>query len=234
MNIIRHLARAALLPVVGGVVLLGAGSASAHVSVTASETGAGAHTVLTFSVPHGCDGSPTSAIRIAMPEGIVAATPTRQPFYDVKKVMRKLDEPITDAHGNEITERVAEVVYTAKTPLPDGERDTFEISVQLPDAAGKTVNFPTIQQCVKGTTAWTEVPADGESGEELESPAPNVTISEAAGDSHSHGAASSDSSASAGSADDGDGKGLAIGGLVTGLLGLVAGGAALARTRAKA
>ena len=34
--------------------------------------------------------------------------------------MVQLDEPVEDAHGNSVTERVGEVTYTAKTPLPDG------------------------------------------------------------------------------------------------------------------
>ncbi|KQY51659.1 MULTISPECIES: YcnI family copper-binding membrane protein [unclassified Nocardioides] len=223
MNLSRTIARLALLPAVGATLLLGAGAASAHVSVTASETAAGAYTVLTFSVPHGCDGSPTKKVAIQLPEEIVAATPTRQPFYDVEKVMENLDAPIKDAHGNEITERVGQIVYTAKTPLPDGQRDTFEVSVQLPDAAGATLDFPTIQTCVKGETAWTEVPADGQDAEELEAPAPNVVITDA--ESHADSGNASDRES-----DDGVSR-LAIAGLVVGLLGLLAGGTALSRSR---
>lgn len=244
MNIARTFARLALVPAVGAAVLLGAGSASAHVSVTASETAAGASTVLTFSVPHGCDVSPTTKIEIAMPEEIIAATATRQPFYDVETVMAKLDAPITDAHGNAITERVEQIVYTAKTPLPDGERDTFQVSVTLPDSAGETITFPTIQTCETGKTAWTEVAAEGQDSHDLEAPAPSVLITEAEA-SHDHGtedgAEMSDSSTDSSAADDdsasdsdGSSNGLAIGGLVAGLLGLVAGGAALLRTRTKA
>ena len=79
-----------------------------------------------MSVPHGCDGSATTKVAIQIPEDILAVTPTRNPYYDVAKKIEKLAEPVTDAHGNEVTERVASVEYTAKTPLPDGERDAFE------------------------------------------------------------------------------------------------------------
>ena len=51
------------------------------------------------------------------------------PNWDVEKVMETLDEPIHGEHG-EITERVGEVVYTAKTPLPDGYRDAFTLSLR--------------------------------------------------------------------------------------------------------
>ncbi|MDN5893489.1 MAG: YcnI family protein, partial [Nocardioides sp.] len=186
MKLNRILARAAVVPVVVGSAFLAASPASAHVSVAASSTAAGSSSILTFSVPHGCDGSATNKIAIKMPEDILTVTPTRNAFYDVKTVKQQLDEPVTDAHGNTLTERVSQIVYSAKTPLPDGQRDTFELSVSLPDAEGETLAFPVIQSCVKGQTAWTERAAEGQdgeklageelAGEELESPAPLVMI----------------------------------------------------------
>jgi len=242
-----------------GLITLGlAVPASAHVSVSPSTTAAGAYTVLTFSVPHGCDGSATTSIDIAIPEGINAVTPTRNALYDVAKRSETLDPPVEDAHGNELTERVSVVTYTATTPLADGYRDTMELSLQLPDAEGETLAFPVIQTCTKGETAWTEVAAEGSEADEaeLEHPAPLVTITATSGDAH-HGGDSEDdehgedgedgeagaeaTSAGAGatsgtdlepvsaSADD-SGNGLAVAGLVAGVLGLLAGGAALARS----
>jgi uncharacterized protein YcnI len=149
-----------------------AAPASAHVTVTPSDTAAGAYTILTFSVPHGCEGSPTSGITIQIPEEILSVTPTRNPLYDVEKTMVQLDEPVEDAHGNSITERVGQVTYTTDVPLPDDQRDAFELSLQLPDAAGETLAFPVIQTCVKGETGWTETAAEGQNPEELEHPAP--------------------------------------------------------------
>ncbi|WP_183101571.1 YcnI family copper-binding membrane protein, partial [Nocardioides pelophilus] len=147
-------------------------------------TPAGSYAVLTVSVPHGCDGSATTKIAIDLPEPIHAVTPTRNPFWTVEKEMEQLDEPITDAHGNEITERVDQVVYTARTPLPEGQRDTFELSLQLPDAEGETLAFPILQTCEEGETGWTEVAADGQDEDDLERPAPLVTITAAEGDGH--------------------------------------------------
>ena len=156
----RNAARLLAVPAAAGLITLGlAGPASAHVTVTPENTAAGSFTVVTMSVPHGCDGSPTTKVAIQIPEDILAVTPTRNPYYDVAKKIEKLPEPVTDAHGNEVTERVASVEYTAKTPLPDGERDAFELSLQLPEKAGETLAFPAVQTCEKGETAWTEVPA---------------------------------------------------------------------------
>lgn len=211
-----------------------AAPSSAHVSITPSETAAGSSTVLTLSNGHGCEGSPTTEITISMPEGINAVTPTRHPLYDVTKQMVTLDEPVTDAHGNEITERVGSVVYTAKTALPDGYRDAFELSLQLPETPGETLAFPVVQTCEVGENAWVEVPADGQDPEELERPAPTVTITEATGGDH-HGEEAAEEPAeseeSAAPDDSGDSDALGYAGLGVGALGLLVGGTALVRGR---
>ena len=239
---IRTFARLAALPAATAAVALSfAAPASAHVTATPSTTAAGAYTVATFAVGHGCEGSPTTKIEIQVPESVLSVAPTRNPFYEVEKTIEQLDEPVADAHGNEVTERVASIVYTADTPLPDGQRDTFELSFQIPDAEGEMLTFPTVQTCEEGETGWVEVPAAGQDSEELETPAPAFVITAAEGDGHGDDAAaepaadeadaSADESTEA-AADAGD-TSPALGwiGLVAGLLGLAAGGLALARTR---
>jgi uncharacterized protein YcnI len=236
------LARLGAIPVAGAIVLLSAAPASAHVTISPSDGTAGAFTVLTASVPHGCDGSPTTRVAIQVPEPILSVTPTRQPFYDVRIVREKLDEPVTDSHGNEVTERVGSIVYTANDPLPEGQRDAFELSLQLPDTPGETLVFPTIQTCEEGETAWVEVSEDG-SEEELEAPAPTVTILPAEeGDGHAGSDAAADEASAeaeeSGTTDvitttssDDDTSALSIAALVAGLLGLAAGVVALVMAR---
>jgi uncharacterized protein YcnI len=157
-----------------------------------------------------------------MPEQILSVAPTQNPSWTVRKVVQQLDEPVADTHGNAITERVAQVVYTAKEPLPDGVRDAFELSLQLPDTPGETLVFPVIQSCVEGETAWVETAEDGGSTEELDAPAPVVTVLEAGTDD------------AADAAEDAAGDGtsaLSIAALVAGLLGLAAGVTALLMAR---
>ncbi len=171
---------------VAGLVGLG-GPASAHVIVSASTTAAGAYSVLTFSVPHGCAGSATTSISISIPEEIAAVTPTRNALWTVEKKTEELADPVTDEDGNTITERDAEVVYTALEPLPDGYRDAFELSLQLPDSEGTTLAFPVIQTCEEGETAWTEVPAADQDADAFKHPAPTITLTAATGgDGHGH------------------------------------------------
>jgi uncharacterized protein YcnI len=205
-------------------------SASAHVGVTPDSTAAGSYTVLTFAVPHGCDGSATTAIAIDIPEEIPSVTPTVNPNWDVTKVMTPLAAPTTSSHGDAVTERVGQVVYTAKTALADGYRDTFALSLQLPvDAAGTTLDFPVLQTCEAGSTNWNEIPAEGADEDSVEHPAPAVTVTEAVA-TEADGdpvtavdTATSDasgSSAPSASGDDVLARVLGIGGLVVGAVGV--------------
>ncbi|RUR03403.1 YcnI family protein [Labedella endophytica] len=196
-------------------------AASAHVGVTPDTTAAGSYANLTFAVPHGCDGSPTTEIRITIPESVITVTPTVNPNWDVTKVASETDPDYT-----------AEVVYTAKTPLADGLRDTFTLSVPLPAGeAGDVVEFPVLQTCEVGSTEWNEETVAGE--DEPEHPAPAVVLTAASEDAHGHGAAepSDDSGTEAASADAstdaaadpavGTAIGLGVAGLVVGLAGVV-------------
>ncbi|RYJ02177.1 MAG: DUF1775 domain-containing protein, partial [Actinomycetales bacterium] len=185
----RAMTRLALGGALGlGATMLAAGAASAHVTVTPSTTAAGAYSVLTFSNGHGCEGSPTTRISISIPDGIFAVTPTRHADYTIEKVTEALDEPVDDGHGGQYTERVAEVVYTATTPLPDGYRDAFELQLKLPEGkAGDELAFPTIQTCETGETAWIDETVEGEP--EPDAPAPAFTLTAATDDGHDAAAA---------------------------------------------
>jgi hypothetical protein len=183
-------------------------------------------------------------VAIQIPEDILAVTPTRNPFWTVAEQQETLAEPVTDAHGSTTTERDAVIVYTAKTPLPDGQRDTFELSLQLPEEEGKTLVFPAIQTCEEGETAWAEVAADGQDAGELEHPAPTMTITAASAEG-GHDATSASASdgeqtsadgeeataAGAATVDEDSSQALAAAGLGAGVLGLLAGGAALVLVR---
>ncbi len=200
-------------------------AASAHIDVDPSSTAAGSYTVLSFSLPHGCDGSPTTAISITIPESIVSVTPTVNPAWTVAKASVDLADPITDGEGNTISTRIGEVVYTAITPMEDGLRTTFDLSVPLPaDAAGQTLEFPVLQTCVTGSTTWDEHAVEGEA--EPEHPAPAITVTEAvADDGHGHEAAETEHEEAAAGADTAGSDVLArvlgVGGLVVGAIGIV-------------
>lgn len=163
----------------GMLLLVSAPVANAHVTISPSAVEAGSYAALTFSVGHGCEGSPTTELAIQIPEEITNVTPTRNSLYDIDVVVETLDEPIEDDHG-EITERTAEIIYTAETSLPDDQRDTVELQVQLPeDAAGETLYFPVVQTCEDGEVAWIQRPDEGDDAAELDAPAPSVHVAAA-------------------------------------------------------
>lgn len=226
--------------VASGLLVLTATGASAHVSVTSTVTTAGAYSVLTFAVPHGCDGSPTTKLAIQVPDDFATVTPGVNPNWNVEKVMTKLVKPVDDGHGGQYTERVSEVVYTAKTPLADGYRDTLDVQVKLPDAVGKTLTFPIVQTCEKGETAWVQIPTADQKEDDLEAPAPALTITAASkGDGVASpvditaAASASGKTVSTSAATDpaASTSPVAWAGLVLGAAGFAIGGLALARTR---
>ncbi|NYE95831.1 uncharacterized protein YcnI [Psychromicrobium silvestre] len=208
---------------------LGLASASAHVSVDASSTSANSYSLLTFSVPHGCDGSATTKIAISLPESIDDATPTVNPNWTVAKVTEKLAQPKTLENGSKVTERTSQIVYTAKTPLDPELRDTLVLSLQLPDGSGTQLNFPVLQSCVKGQTNWATVVPAGQDDEAVQDPAPAITLTAATDPASANPANASGTTES--KADDGGSQLPGWLGLAAGVLGLLLGGFALFRTR---
>jgi len=232
-SFLRACTRTAVVTVgVTALSLAGALAASAHVTVSVDTTAAGSYALLTFGVPHGCDGSATTEIAIKVPDQVRTVTPTVNPNWDVRTVTEALNPPVTDSDGDQITERVDQVVYTAKTPLPADLRDALVLSMQIPDVSGQTLQFPVVQSCEVGETAWIEQQQAG--GPEPAHPAPSIVVTAATASAASAASAvptSTAAVASTATTESGSGNPLAIAGLVAGLLGLVVGGIALARSR---
>jgi len=218
----------ATLGVTAAIVLGSATAASAHVEATATSTAADSYTTATFSVPHGCDGSPTTKIEFQVPESIIEVTPTVNPNWTITKATEPYTSPSASADGEEAeegAERVTSVTWTAKTPLPADQRDTFQLSFSLPDGeAGDRVEFPAVQTCEEGSVAWNEEQESGEA--EPAHPAPSIVLTAAGsttGD-HDEDAASTQAASSAATTPaDPDlvGRFLGLGGLVLGAVALV-------------
>lgn len=223
-----------------GLMGLGLAGASAHVTISPDTAAAGANALLTVGFSHDCDGSPTNKITISLPEPLIDAKPEIVPGWTVEKVTESLDEPLTLDNGSSVTERVGKIVYTADTPVEDGYLQQFDLSVQLPDREGETLAFPVLQSCVDGETDWAEIPAEGEDPHSLEAPAPTVALIGAEEHGHGDEAATGTTGAepdtadleSASASNDASGSATAAYvGLGAGVLGLIAGVAALLRTR---
>jgi uncharacterized protein YcnI len=174
---------------IGGAALLvlsGPGAASAHVTMKADETAAGSFALLTVAFSHGCEGSATTEIAISVPEEITSIAPGMNYGWTVEKITDDSATPAADDHGDAAA-LVTEIVYTAREPVEDGFYDQFILSVQLPeDAEGETIYFPVIQTCEEGETAWVQIPEEGQSSDDLDAPAPGITVTAPSEDGGGH------------------------------------------------
>ena len=184
--------------------------ASAHVGVSPDELVAGDHGVLTFSFSHGCEDSPTTALRVTMPEGLASVAPTLDGDWTID--VERGDDGLVSA-----------VTYTALAPVPNGLRGAVSMGVGLDEDTPESLAFPVVQECVDGSTEWTQLAENGEDPHSLDSPAPVVTVTEATADGHgSHDAADTETDAAAeGATPDPLPTVLGAGGLVAGIAALV-------------
>lgn len=219
--------------VMGLAIMALAVPAAAHVSTSPSEGPAGGRADIGFAFSHGCGDSPTTTVAIKIPDELNSVTPNAHPGWDVEVVRVPLDPPIDDGHGGQVTERVDQVIYTAKEPLDNGIRDVLTLSLTIPEDEGAVLSFPTVQTCEEGEHAWIQIASEGQDPHDLESPAPQVTITAASGEGHGHGASDdqedghSDESASDGAAQTDAPDTLTLVSLGVGALGVILGGAAL-------
>lgn len=152
-----------------------AAPAWAHVTVQPAEAAADSYAQLTFTVPHGCNGSATKALRVKLPDGILSAKPQMKPGWQVEIKTRKLDAAVAGPHGKSVSEVVDEVDWRGG-PLPDNLYDTFGLVVRLPDKAGQVLYFPAVQECEQGVERWIEIPTSSQSVDKLRAPAPAVRL----------------------------------------------------------
>lgn len=215
--------------------LVGPATALAHMTIEQPEAPAGGVELLRFTVPHGCDGESTESVSIEIPRTVPLAKPMVKPGWSLET--RKGPKDKTELFGEKVTEGVSRITWTAEgAGLPDEYIDQFVVQVALPESEGETLYFPSVQECAKGEEAWIEIPREGETTDDLDSPAPEVILT-AAKNGHGDTRPDEQSEASAGAepAEDagggGDGNGLALAALVVGGLGLVTGGASLMWSR---
>jgi uncharacterized protein YcnI len=231
----RSLTAAAATGGAAVLILAGAAGASAHVGVTPDKTSANSYALLSFAIPHGCEEAGTTKVAITLPQELNDAQPTVNPNWTVEKVTEQLAEPRKLADGTSITKRTSQIVYTAEAPLAHELRDVLVLSVKLPDAAGSTLYFPTLQTCEMGQTDWSEIAKDGQDPHSLKAPAPSISITAAASTS-THGAAAetaAHTTEQAAAVSESGAEARSWAGLAAGLGGLALGGLALARTGSK-
>jgi uncharacterized protein YcnI len=148
-------------------------SAFGHVTLERKEAPVGASYKAVFRVPHGCDGSPTTAIRVRIPDGVIDVKPMPKPGWTLNIVKGKYAKTYSLFHA-QVSEGVTEIDWTGGK-LPDDYYDEFVfqsfLASDLPE--GQTIYFPVVQECEKGVHRWIEIPKEGTDYPE---PAPGLKL----------------------------------------------------------
>jgi predicted lipoprotein with Yx(FWY)xxD motif len=138
------------------VAMAATGATQAHVAVQPATAVAGAQETLRFVVGHGCDGQPTTALRVELPPGVSSVEPQAKDGWTVA---------VDRVRGGAVTWRGGE--------LPPHQPDAFSIRARLPSTAGP-LSFVAIQTCGAVTVRWDEAATPG--GARPSHPAPSLTL----------------------------------------------------------
>ena len=102
-------------------------AASAHVTLEVKEARVGAPYKAVLSVPHGCEGTATTTIRVRIPEGMIAVKPMPKPGWKIDTVKGKYEKTYSYFHGAKLSEGVTEISFSGGN-LPDAYYDEFVFS----------------------------------------------------------------------------------------------------------
>src|SRR5260370_17293665 len=93
------------------------GAASAHVTLETREAPVGSPYKAVLRVPHGCDGAATIAVRVRVPEGMIAVKPMPKPGWKIETVTGKSPTTYSYFHGAKLANALPHMAFT-RAPLP--------------------------------------------------------------------------------------------------------------------
>ena len=128
-------------------------------------------------VPHGCEGKATVAVRVKIPEGMIAVKPMPKFGWTLETTKGALAKTY-DYYGEATSQGVKEISWS-NGKLPDEFYDEFVLQAYLSaDLKPNTViYFPVVQECAGGAASrWIEIPAEGKKAGDYESPAPGLKL----------------------------------------------------------
>ncbi|WP_290684621.1 MULTISPECIES: YcnI family protein [unclassified Haematobacter] len=151
--------RFAAAPVLLPALLLAALPAAAHIHASPAQAGAGQTVEIALEVGHGCSGAATTALRVALPEGLSNILIAPRAGWQVET----LEEG-----------RVTEIRWSGG-PLPDGTKQKFAFVATLQGAGegqgarGGDLVLPVVQVCGETVVRWID-------GPDSDHPAPRLRI----------------------------------------------------------
>jgi uncharacterized protein YcnI len=171
-------------------------------------------------VPNERDNADTTKVVVQFPPGFLSVSTEPVPGWDIKITKRKLDKPV-EQFGEQVTEEVGRITFSGGSIGP-GEFQDFGLSLGVPDKAGSTLTFKSLQTYSNGEVVRWIGPPDSEE------PAPQVKLTAAEDEGGGAAAPAQQQQAAGGDGDDDGGSDtLSIIALIVGIAGLAAGLAAL-------
>ncbi|WP_369799190.1 YcnI family protein [Chromobacterium sp. LK1] len=152
--------------------LAASGSAFAHVTLETPTAASGGYYKGVLKIGHGCNGSPTTAISVEMPEGVRLAQPMPKAGWEVE-VSKAAVKPF-DNYGRKVSEDVNRITWKGGK-LPSNFYDEFVFQAKIAAQPGK-LYFKVKQQCEQGETNWADIPVAGQDAHDLKSPAAELTV----------------------------------------------------------
>lgn len=162
----------------GGLTLLGAGVAEAHVTAQPGTAEKGGYAVVSFRVPSELPTAGTVKLEVTLPADhpIVSARTKPMPGWTAVVTKQTLPTPV-EAGGAKITEAVNTITWTAQpgTRIGPTEYSDFDVNLgKLPDNVDQIL-MPAVQTYDDGTVVhWDQVQQPG--ADEPEHPAPVLKL----------------------------------------------------------
>jgi uncharacterized protein YcnI len=222
-------------------------SAQAHVSLHPNVVPAGANATIDLRVPNEQTSAKTVKVAVQFPPGFLDVMSGSIPGWSAEVKTEKLATPVKTPDGT-VDSQVSEVVWTADSTaqgLPPAQFLDIPFFTMVPDQAGRSLTFKTVQTYSNGDVSRWIGAADSDS------PAPTLDVTAAGGAlqdiagsetgppppsklaAAGGGVSVNATKATVVKTTSGASKGLGIAALIAGVLGVILGGVALARSGRK-
>ena len=156
--------------------------AIAHATLEVGEAPSGSFHKAVVKVPHGCQGSPTTAVTVTIPPGLVSVKPMPKPGWQLATRKAVYPAAFEGYRGKMVSEGVVEIVWSGGRLLDEHyDEFVFQALVSPSIAAQTALPVPVKQTCETGEIAWSEVAQPG-SDAKLAFPAPVLKITAGKGD----------------------------------------------------
>lgn len=157
---------------------LAATGAWAHVGVWATPARSGAPVRVALQVGHGCGDSPTTALVLQVPEGLLLARPLAKPGWTISTQARTLDKPFA-LHGMSFGETTALIRWEGGS-LPSQLADEFVFTGIVAGGVSGKLQLRVQQACEDGQAFdWSGPPESAQ-------PAPVLVVEPGAAPGHKH------------------------------------------------